>query len=472
MVRQWIRRVLHALVSFVSLVSALLQVPGPPPERLILEHVTVIDGTGRPPVPGQSIVIEGDRIVRVASAGAVGPGERGRRIDLRGRYVMPGLIDMHAHMAFGPVQMTSVNGAPAARLMFDARVGRDFARELLQWGVTTVRNPAGPTREAIAIRDAIRRGELPGPRILTAGEVIDQMPFEGLAATVRSVDDVRAEVNRQADAGVDFIKLYAGLTPPLVKAGIDAAHARGLQAVGHLWLTDWKTAADLGIDGIVHALPLSDRQLPESARATYMKGIAGTQAMFQWFEHADIAGAEMTAAARAMAERGVSFDPTLVTVEAMFFGDESRFTAQPSLARVTRVLVENWAAFTRSMGWTADDYRRAKLQFPKALELVGRLHRAGVRIVAGTDLAMPWVIPGEGLHRELELLVRAGLSPLEAIAAATGNAARALRLEHEIGTIAAGRRADLVILSRNPSTDVTATRAIVSVMQGGTWLRR
>ncbi len=161
--------------------------------------------------------------------------------------------------------------------MFDARVGRDFARELLQWGVTTVRNPAGPTdvkRSPFATRFAA--ASYPGPRILTAGEVIDQMPFEGLAATVRSVEDVRAEVNRQADAGVDFIKLYAGLTPPLVKAGIDAAHARGLQAVGHLWLTDWKTAADLGIDGIVHALPLSDRQLPESARATYMKGIVGT----------------------------------------------------------------------------------------------------------------------------------------------------------------------------------------------------
>lgn len=440
--------------------------------RLILEHATVIDGTGAPPKTDQTIVIEGDRIVAIGAMPAAAREPGGTRLDLTGKVVMPGLIDMHAHMAFGPVEASAIDGVPSPRLTIDERVGHEVARELLRWGVTTVRNPGGPTRESIAIRDAIASGRLPGPRIVTAGAIVDRMPFEGLTAIVRTADDVVAEVARQADAKVDFIKLYAGLTPDLVKAGIDAAHARGLKAVGHLWLTDWKTAADAGIDGLVHALPLSDKQLPEAARAAYLKGITGTQAMYQWYEHADVRGAEMRAAFRAMADHRVTFDPTLVAVESIFFGDDPALTAHPSIAHVPESTRTNWRTSTLTTGWTAEDYRRAKQQFGKALALVGEAYRAGVPIAAGTDLSMPWVIPGEGLHRELELLVKAGLTPLDAIAAATGNAGRGLGAEHRVGTIAVGQRADLVVVNGNPAVDIRETRSIVRVFQGGKEIAR
>jgi imidazolonepropionase-like amidohydrolase len=466
----WILRRVAALVAIV--LAALVQTSPPPPERLILERVTVIDGTGTAPIPNRTIVIEGDRVVAVGGPNSVGTRVSGRRVDLRGKYVMPGLIDMHAHMAFGPVEISKAGGVPTGRLTFDERVGRVFARELLRWGVTTVRSPGGPTRESVAIRDAINSGAMEGPQIVTAGAVIDQVPFAGLSTVVRSAEDVVTEVDRQADAGVDLVKLYAGLPPPLVEAGIQAAHKRGLPAIGHLWLTDWKAAAEMGIDGIVHALPLSDKQLPPANRAAYIKGIAGSQVMYQWFEHADLSGPEMTAAYRALAEHRVTFDPTLVTVESIFFGDDPRLTKQPSLACVPEFMHQSWRAFLEAAGWTAEDYRRAKQQFPKALELTRRMHQAGVRITAGTDLAMPWIVPGESLHRELELLVRAGLTPLEAIAAATGSAGLALKREERIGSIAAGRRADLVILSADPSKDIRNTRSIVTVIQGGRELPR
>jgi imidazolonepropionase-like amidohydrolase len=460
------RTVRRLVTVLLALTSSFIQCPDGP-ERVILENVIVIDGTGAAPVPGRTIVIDGDRIVAVGPSAAMTTW-RGRRVDLSGRWVMPGLIDMHAHMAFGPVEFAVANGVPSARLTPDADVGRAFARELLRWGVTTVRNPGGPTAEAVAIRDAIARGEIPGPRIVTAGAVIDRTPFEGLAALVRTPADVVAEVARQAEAGVDFVKLYAALPPEFVKAGVEAAHARGLAAVGHLWLTDWKTAADLGLDGIVHALPLAEAQLPPAAREPFRRGISGSQVMYQWFEHADVDGPEIGEAARAMAERGVAWDPTLVTVESIFFGDEPRLTSSPSLDCVPASLRASWRAFVRAAGWSPDDFRRAKAQFDKALALTGRLHRAGVRIVAGTDLAMPWIVPGESLHREMELLVRAGLTPLEAIAAATGRAAEGLGRDRGVGTIAAGRRADLVILDANPAADIRATRAIRAVWQGGT----
>ena len=168
-----------------------------------------------------------------------------------------------------------------------------------------------------------------------------------------------------------------------------------------------------------------------------------------------------------MAERKVVFDPTLAAVEAIFFGDEMRFHRSPSMKTLPASLTDSWRDYLTTMAWSADDYRRAKLQFGKAIELTGRMHRAGVPVVAGTDLSMPWVIPGESLHRELELLVQAGLSPMEAIAAATSRAARALKLDQQVGVIAAGRRADLVVLNGNPAANIAATRSILMVLQGG-----
>lgn len=463
-----LHRVWRGLVTAAfSIVALVFQGVPVAPADLVLDHVTVIDGTGRAPAPDQTIVITGGRIVAVGPTGTIGARWRGRRLDLDGRYAIPGLIDMHAHMAFGPVTFTTINGVPGARLQLDPDVGAAFARELLKWGVTTVRNPAGPTAAAIAIRDAIGRGDMPGPRIFTAGAVIDRTPFDGLSTVVKTPEDVVAEVHRQADAGVDFVKLYGALTPDFVKAGIDAAHARGLKAVGHLWLTDWTTAASLGIDGIVHALPLADAQLPAHSRASFRKGITGTQVMYQWFEHADLDGPEMTQMYRELAARGVTFDPTLVAVESIFLGDDPAITDAPALAAAPEVLRRNWKTYSLAAGWSAEDFRRARTQFARALELTKRMHRAGVRIVAGTDLAMPWIAPGDSLHRELELLVRAGLTPREAIAAATSRAAEALGGAGKFGAIAAGQRADLVILRDNPAMDIRATRSIEHVIQNG-----
>lgn len=438
---------------------------------VVLENATLIDGTGAPPRPGTTIVIDGDTIVAVGGSPRIPRGAT--RHDLTGRFVIPGLIDMHAHIAAGPVE-TDADGS--MRMVYDADASRALAAELLRWGVTTVRNPAGPTAEAVALRDALNAGTVPGPRVVTAGAVIDQSEFGGLGVTVRTVDEVRAEVRRQAAAGVDLIKLYASLTPDLMQAGIDEAHAHGLPAIGHLWLTDWPTAVELGIDGIVHALPMSHSLLPPDGVAPFVQalhrhiaeGTGGTQAMYLWFEHADLESDSMRAVYATMAARGVHHDPTLVAIESMFFGDHPRVLENPDLASVPAILMDNWRdGFSLTMGWTDDDHRRAQAVFPRVLALVKLMYEAGVPLTAGSDLVMPWLAPGASLHRELELLVAAGIPPLDVITIATRNAARALGAQHAFGTVEPGKRADLVVLDADPVADIRNTRRIALVFSGG-----
>lgn len=450
------------------------------PGALALENVTLIDGTGAPSRTGATVIVRDGRIEAVGESLRIARGTD--RHDLTGKYLIPGLIDMHAHIAIGPVESRERDGVPAMSMTYDEAVARHYARELLRWGVTTARNPAGPTAEAVALRDALNAGELTGPRLFTAGSVLDQTEFEGLNAPVHTPEEVAEEVAHQAAAGVDMIKLYASLTPPLVEAGIEAAHSHGLPAIGHLWLTDWRQAIDFGIDGIVHALPMSHTLLPPERAAEYMSvvrealagGTGGTQAMYLWFEYADLDHERMRAVYAEMAAHGVHHDPTLVAIESMFFAaDGERIRGNADLDTVPQVILDNWrGGFSLTAGWTDDDYRRAQEVFPRALELTRRMHEAGVRLTAGSDLSMPWLAPGTSLHRELELLHAAGIPAPEVIAIATRNAAEALGRLDEFGTVEPGKRADLVVLDADPLTDVGNTRRIARVFQAGVEVNR
>lgn len=439
---------------------------------IAIENVTVIDGTGGEPMSGMTILIEDQRIRALGPADKTDIPSEAERIEGTGRYLLPGLIDMHAHLAFGPVQPTSVDGMPSMRLEYDESASRRMAAELLRSGITTARNPGGPTGPALAVRDALNSGKWAGPRLRTAGAVIDTSPFKGLVDQVGSPEDVRRTVREQAAAGVDFIKLYASLPPDHLKAGIEAAHAAGLPAIGHLMATDWKSAAELGIDGIVHAMPSSASLLPEETRTAYRESFRGTQFLYEWFEHADLDGPVMQQTLDSMASNGVHLDPTLVAVESIFFGDRDSILGNPDLERVPGVLLDNWRnGMTLTAGWTGSDFERARAVFPKALKLVRQAHEAGVTIVAGTDLGNPWIAPGASLHRELALYVQAGMTPLESIGTATANAARVLGMDDEIGTVAEGKRGDLVLLSANPTEDIGNISHIELVIQDGRIVR-
>ncbi len=439
---------------------------------IVLRGVTLIDGTGAAPRPNATVVVEAGRIRRVGGPEVRTP-SGATEIDASGKFLIPGLIDMHAHVTLGPVSVEVVDGVPSMRVEYDPAVAPLSLAALLEHGVTTIRDPGGDTARTIAVRDAVARGELPGPRMYVAGSVIDRTPFPGLTATFDTKEELRAEIRRQAEAGVDLIKLYVTLTPELMAVGVDEAHRQGLPAVAHTMMTSWTEAARMGLDGIVHILPGSASLLPEDERAAFGREMAGTQFMFTWFERVDLDSAEIREMLAALLENDVTVDPTLVMWETMMRGDDPTVIESPRLDKVAPSLLENWRSFfTMNIGWSPEDFVRARAAFSKALAFARLLYESGVLLTAGTDANNPWVVPGPSLHRELELLAEAGIPPLEVLSIATRNGARVLGILGKVGTVEPGKTADLLLLRADPVADISATREIEWVMQRGRILER
>jgi imidazolonepropionase-like amidohydrolase len=443
------------------------RVPGPAaalPGVVVVRGATLIDGTGRPPVRDAVVVIRDGRITDVGPSARVRTPSGARVVDAAGGFLLPGFIDAHAHVPFGPVRS---DPKTILRFIYDADASRQMASTLLDFGVTTARSPGGPAEQAVALRDSIRAGRARGPRLVVAGDIIDVVATGGLTRAATNEAEIRAEVDRQATIGVDLIKLYNFLSPDLVRAAIDQAHRRGLRAIGHLMATNWREAAEAGIDGLVHITPLSPSLIDATRRKAFLASIRSTRFMFDWFDAADLDGPLITAAIDALQKRNIVVDPTLVIFEAMARGDDLAITASPDLTYTPKAIVDGWRDFQLTSGWTPEDFAAARKVWPRVEALVRKLRDRGVPLAVGSDTPNPWVPPGASLHREMELLVAAGLTPMEVLVAATRNGARACGLEAEVGTVEVGKRADLVLLAADPLQRISNTRTIRWVMQNG-----
>jgi imidazolonepropionase-like amidohydrolase len=464
---------MRTLPLAILVVTAAISMPTAEGQSTVaIRGATVIDGTGAPGRARQTIIVRNDRIAAVGPTAST-PIPRGARvIEARGLFVVPGFIDMHAHYALGPVTIDQSKTPATMRMAYDHAASLASLRTLLGFGITTLRNPAGPTLQSVAIRDSVRLGLLRGPRIYTAGEVLDLTTAEGLVSTVRTADEVRAEVARQVSLGVDYIKLYALLRPELIRAGIDEAHRLGVRALAHLYLTSWTDAARMGLDGIVHIVPGTAELLPSDQRQAFQKRFRGTQFMIEWFNFVDVKSPEIQEMTRTMVERRVSVDPTLVVFEAMAWGDSARITTSPDLRYAPPSVLAGWKGFTLTIGWTPDDFAESRRAWPKVLAFTKHLYDAGILLTAGTDMGNPWTVPGASFHRELELLVAAGIPPLAVLSIATRNGAQSLNILSDVGTISVGKVADLVALTGDPTSDIGNTRRIAWVMQGGALVPR
>jgi imidazolonepropionase-like amidohydrolase len=425
---------------------------------LVLNHVSVIDVARGVAEPDRAVEVEGAQIRAVLPAKGYHAPDGAQVLDLPGRYVMPGFVEMHAHVLFPPLDE---DGRPLPS--FDRETSLALLRTLLMNGITTVRDPGDATEAAVAVRGLLARGEIAGPRLLTAGRILTSAPMHhAIYATVTNEREVRNEVAWQAEAGVDFIKLYQELPPALVRAAIEEAHSRGVRVIGHLQATTWTDAARMGIDFIVHAAPWAPEYLAPAALGSYQPSMFGR---VYWLEHLDLNSQSIQEMIGALVEHHVSIDPTLMAFRTKFWGDDPRYTDNPRRAEAPEKL---WAGFARrsnTANWTADQYRAARAQWPKLLALVKLMYDRGVPLTVGTDTPFPWIVPGVSFHEELRLLADAGIPVSAVLRMATLNGGRALKLN--IGSVEAGKDADLVVLGANPLDSLRNTERIEVVVKAG-----
>jgi len=370
---------------------------------------TILDMTARKPIVDGTVVVIDGRITAVGPSGRVAVPPGATIVNAAGKTVMPGLWDMHAHfeqVEWGPIYLAA--------------------------GVTTIRDVGNELEFIVAVRDAVAAGRGIGPRFLLAG-IIDGPGPNGLGAIrAASPDEARRRVQRYHDAGFVQIKIYSSVAPDVLRAVATEAHRLGMTLTGHVPEgMNAFAAIDAGLDQINHA--------------QYLTAVADS-------------GPERLIAA--LRQHKTVIDPTLALYELL-----ARSTTQPiesfepGIKKVARELETPLGGF----GSSPEIAPMRRRQFDEEVALVGKLHRAGIPIVAGTDQS----VPGHSLHRELELYVRAGFSPLEALQAATIVPARAMRAESDSGTIEPGKRGDLVVLDGNPLDDIHNTRRIFRVVTGG-----
>jgi imidazolonepropionase-like amidohydrolase len=409
----------------------------------VLVGPTLIDGTGDPPKPNAVIIINGNKIVAVTNETeyhdqyyyySLTNNETARVniLNLTGKYVIPGLFDMHAHVA--GVRKNSYN----------QNFSENALEMLLDYGVTTIRNPAGPTNQSIALKHNVSEGNIEGPEIFTAGRLLNgpQIAIPFVEKQISTEEEAREEVRNQAEAGVDFVKLYVGLPPNLVKAAIDEAHSQGIRVIGHLYMTSWTDAANLGIDALTHGVPVSPFLLPSGdKREQFLENGGGPFDHFLWLDLVDLNSMEIKEMIHALVENDIPVDPTLSIYEAMLKDD----------------------------GYDDDGFSNPQnqLRWAKVLQLTKMMYDNGVQILSGTDIPNFGLIPGASLHNELELLAEAGIKPLEVIEIATNNGAKALGIDDIVGTIQAEKQADMIVLSANPVENISNTKKIEAVIVDG-----
>lgn len=443
------------VITLCATATAALAVVGAAAQTrsVAITRVTVLDGRGNAPRPNSTVIVT-DGIITAVRTGSV-PGSAAT-IDGRNGYLVPGFIDMHAHLMF-PRCSPLPDGS-----RFDRAVSERMLSTLLDFGITTVRSPATPTIEGLRMRDDLNAGRVRGPRALAAAELINDPSL--------TEPQLRQYVRDSLASKPDYFKVYARLRPPQVAAVVDEAHAHRIPVIGHLGETSWLEGARLGIDHLTHTVDWSEKTLPGAKRAAYAAAASARgaiRARIDWLELLDLQAPPVQDMAREVARRRISVDPTLVAYDTKFAAPGGGRYRTNRYARAVPEMLSDWVACTRiTEDWTGEDYRRWNAAYPKMQALVRLLRDRGVLLTTGTDVTNPWVIPGESLHQEFELLRDAGLTPREILRMTGENAARALR-RSDVGVIEAGRRADFVLLDADPAVDIRHTRRIVWVMQQG-----
>ncbi|HXE79598.1 MAG TPA: amidohydrolase family protein [Vicinamibacterales bacterium] len=411
------------------------------PSTLALVGASVIPMDRERVLAGQTILVSGDRITAIGPVGEVKVPADARRIDASGKYVIPALAEMHAHIPGGQASDEDIE-----------RVLYLYAAN----GIGTIRGMLGHPRH-LTLRERANRGELVSPWIYTSGPSLN-------GNTVPTPEAARKAVADQKAAGYDFLKIHPGILRGPFDALADAANEAGIRMAGHV-------PADVGLERALKVPYASIDHLDG-----YIEALAGPDAPASQLFGVNLVDKVDTSRipelVKATKEAGVSVVPTEALLEHWVGPDDpAAMAGWPEMRYVSDANLASWQELKRKFQSAATEAQRARfLEIRRTL--IKSLHGGGVRLLLGSDAPQTWNVPGFSIHRELQYLVRAGLTPYQALETGTRNIAAFFGTESERGTIERGKRADLVVLDANPLEDVASTGKVAAVVLGGRLLTR
>jgi imidazolonepropionase-like amidohydrolase len=416
-----------------ALVDISKGIPGSHSPTLAIVGATLIDGTGAAPIADSAVVIENGRIKAAGPRSKVKIPKNANIIDAAGKFLLPGLWDMHAHfeqVEWGPIYLAA--------------------------GVTTVRDCGNEFEFITAVRDAIAHDRGLGPRILAAGIVDGTGPMALGVQRVDTPEQARQWVDRYHDAGFQQMKIYSSVKLEEVKAVADEAHRLGMTVTGHVPQgLDAFQVIEAGQDQINHIQYIDDIM-----HAPFPKDMSRIDRM-KTTADLNLDSPDAQKAITFLKEHHTVVDPTMALFE-LFSATTAKPPAsfEPGIEKIAPELAQPLT----DVEPPSERSEIGERLFQKEIAVVGALHKAGIPIVAGTDQA----VPGYSLHREIEIYVQAGFTPMEAIQAATIVPARAMHLEKDTGTVQKGKRGDLILINGDPLADIHNTRNVEYVITNGT----
>ena len=431
--------------------------------RIVLTHVRVIDGTGGPAQEDRNVVIEGSKIAAIEAGADVAMSNRTSVLDLHGYSLMPGIVGMHNHLFY--IARPNLNGDRkyeqpllAPQMTFTA------PRLYLAGGVTTMRTTGSvETYTDLNLKRDIDAGKLPGPHIDVTGPYLEgsqsyflQMPH------LNTPEDARQLVEFWADRGVTSFKAYMNITRAELKAAIDAAHKRGTKITGHLCSVTYKEAAELGIDDLEHGF-FVNTEMDSDKKPDVCSQSEGDETLARM----DPDGSEAKDLIATLVSHHVAITSTLPVFE-QYSGAGRPPVRQQVLEAMTPQAREDFLLLRQQAQPTSPPKFDPRLLWKHDLALERAFATAGGLLLSGPDpTGNGDVLPGFGDQRGIELLVEAGFSPAEAIRIATLNGAIYLGREKEIGSVAVGKSADLIVIKGNPAKQISDIENVEIVFKDG-----
>jgi imidazolonepropionase-like amidohydrolase len=435
--------------------------------KTVLEHVQIIDGTGAPPSPDRNISIEDGRITSI-SAGADQPPREGSTIlDLRGYSVMPGIVGMHNHLDYFARPNLGPDGSYDRPALF-LQMSFSAPRLYLANGVTTMRTTGSvEPYTALKLRRAIETGTMPGPHLDVTGPYLDGPGGYLPMAELTGPKDARETVNFWADRGVTSFKAYADITRAELSAVVEAAHKRGLKVTGHLCSVTYEEAVETGIDNLEHGF-FANTALDPDKKPDTCSDSRGDYTL----EHMIPGSAEANRLIATLIRHHVAITSTLPNTASGVPGVDpaanDRPTLRPGALQSMSASARDAYLYGRNRPANKDAKAKSTLLLRRDMDLERAFVAAGGLLLAGADpVGVNGLVPGFADQREIELLAEAGFTPVQAIQIATLNGAIFLGRQAQIGSIAEGKNADLVVIKGDPATRIADIENVEIVFKDG-----